>query len=137
MIRDDLNYYLQQAQYPELELLCKKVRTTATVNLIRKPTSQTLLLPVDDPINGGCFYGGEILATSCIVQVNGNNGWAMVMDDNADLCLAIATLDAAYAADICKQDIIDLAKQAKEQCTEKAARRNSQVNSTRVSFDLL
>lgn len=137
MTRDDLNYCLQQAELPELELLCTKVRKTARVELIRKPTSQTLLLPVHDPINQGSFYGGEVLATSCIMQVNGNNGWAMVMDDAPEMCLAVATLDAAYAADMYKQDIIELAEQAKKRDIDKAAKRNTKVNSTRVSFDLL
>lgn len=137
MNREDLNFYLQEAPTSELFALCEKVAHEATVALIQKPTPQTLLLPVKDPINHGEFISGEVLVTSAIVQVNGVNGWAMVMDQNSELARAIATLDGAFAAGVFANQIMSLAKNGKKAIDEKHSEENRKVENTRVSFDLM
>jgi alpha-D-ribose 1-methylphosphonate 5-triphosphate synthase subunit PhnG len=137
MEREQLNYFLQQAPFPLLSALCEKISKEAAIELIQKPTSQTLLVPVVDPINQGTFISGEVLVSSAIVQVNGVNGWAMVMDENPELATSLAVLDGAYAAGMRKLEIVQLAGQGKEAMDSKHADMNARVNSTRVSFDLL
>lgn len=104
MEREQLNFYLQQIPVTEIISLRREIEDTATVELIQKPTSQTLLVPVHDPINEGTFLSGEVLVTSSIVRINNTNGWAMVMDDNPEQAVSIAILDAAFAANILKKN---------------------------------
>ena len=137
MEREQLNYFLQQVPSAILTALCEKIGAEAGVEIIQKPTSQTLLVPVHDPINQGTFIGGEVLVCSSIVQVNGVNGWAMVMDDNPDLSTSLAVLDAAFAAGIRTMDIAELANRGKEVIDTRNADMNTRVHSTRVAFDLL
>ncbi len=137
MEREQLNYFLQQAPSHLVASLCENIGQEATIELIQKPTSQTLLVPVADPINQGTFISGEVLVSSAIVQVNGVNGWAMVMDDNPALATSLAVLDGAYAADIRKTEIVQLAEQGQQEIDSQHADINAKVNSTRVSFDLL
>lgn len=137
MKREDLNYYLQKVPEAQLFALCEKVANKAQVVLMQKPTQQTLLLPVKDPITGGEFISGEVLVTSAIVQVNSVNGWAMVMDQRSKVARAIATLDGAYAAAIYTDQIIRLVEQGKNTLEEKLAEENRKVEDTRVSFDLM
>jgi len=137
MEREQLNYFLQQAPPALLATLCEKIGQEGIVELIQKPTSQTLLVPVADPINQGTFISGEVLVCSAIVQVNGVNGWAMVMDDNPELATSLAVLDGAYAVGLRKTEIVDLAQQGKEKVDRQHAALNAKVKSTRVSFDLL
>ncbi len=137
MEREQLNYFLQQSPLPGLTALCEQIGREATVEQIRRPTSQTLLVPVHDPINRGTFIGGEVLVTSAIVQVNGSNGWAMVMDDNPELATSVAVLDGAFAAGIRRQEISQLAKEGRQAIERENADINARVQSTRVAFDLL
>lgn len=137
MEREQLNYFLQQVPSPLLSALCEKIGKETAIELIQKPTSQTLIVPVRDPINQGTFISGEVLVTSAIVQVDGVNGWAMVMDDNPDMATSLAVLDGAYAAGIRKMEIVGLAEQGKEAVDRQHADMNARVYSTRVSFDLL
>ncbi len=137
MEREDLNYYLQKVPAEELLTLCEKVNDEARVAIIQKPTRQTLLLPVKDPINQGSFYSGEVLVTSTIVQVNSENGWAMVLDENNDLSRAVAILDGAFAAGILRQEVLALAGKGKKIIGEEQAKINLKVEGTRVSFDLM
>lgn len=137
MEREQLNYCLQQAAEDEIFALHRRVEEQATVELIQKPVAQTLLVPVRDPINSGSFISGEVLTTSAIVQVNKVNGWAMVMDVNNELAIALAVLDGAFAAEILKEQVVALARQGEAAVEHQRAELNAKVKATRVAFDLL
>lgn len=137
MEREDLNFYLQQADPLALQELCQKVRERTAVTVLQEPTLQTLLLPVADPVSRGAFYAGEVLVTSAIVQVAGSKGWAMVIDEALELAGRIAILDAAFAADIERPAIARLAHDGRVRHAEKTRSLASQVAATRVSFDLM
>lgn len=76
-------------------------------------------MPVKDPISGGEFYAGEVLVTSTIVEVNKNKGWSMVQDENDQLSLYIATLDAVFENKEFKDDIIKLCKKQRNKYKRK------------------
>lgn len=137
MEREQLNFYLQKTPGDDLTSIRQLIENSGSIELIQKPTSQTLLVPVKDPINEGSFLSGEVLVTSCIVRVNSTNGWAMVQDDNPELAVSIAILDGAYAADFYKEEIIELAKKGRRAAEQENSGLNARVNSTRVTFDLL
>ena len=136
--REDLNYILQQAPLEKLEKLYKKVDKSFGITVLSQPSSQTLLIPVKDPISGGEFYAGEVLVTSTIVEVNKNKGWSMVQDENEQLSLYIASLDAVFEHDDkFKNEIITLCLETNNHIQEQKNILNKKVNSTRVSFDLM
>lgn len=135
--REDLNYILQEAELEKLEKLYKKIDKKLGITILSNPSSQTLLVPVKDPISGGEFYAGEVLVTSTIVEINKNKGWSMVQDENEQLSLYIATLDAVFENEEFKDDIIKLCKKTNKKMQEKKNILNKKVNSTRVSFDLM
>lgn len=137
MKREDINNLAQEVQSEKLEQLYKKIDSSYKINILTAPTEQTLLVPVRDPISGGEFYAGEVLVTSTIVEVEKTKGWSMVMDTNEILSVYTAVLDAAYEANIFKDEIENLLLEAKKNKEEQIKMANQKVNSTRVSFDLM
>ncbi len=137
MEREQLIYYLQNVAREDLTHLQQRIENQARVELIQKPVSQTLLVPVRDPINEGSFISGEVLVTSAIVQVDGTNGWGMVMDDNQDLAITVAIMDGAFAAGVCREQVVELAMSGRQNVEKEHASLNAQVQTTKVSFDLL
>ena len=137
MKRENINYFAQLVKIEELKKLYEKIDENYGVKVLTAPTEQTLLVPVKDPISNGSFYAGEVLVTSTIVQVENIKGWAMVMDNNEELSLYIAALDACFEANIYKDEITNILENAKNDNEEKNKKTNQKVNSTRVSFDLL
>lgn len=137
MQREELNFIFQKADLIKLENLYKKIDDELGVNVINQPTSQTLLVPIKDPISGGEFYAGEVLVTSCIVEVDKIKGWSMVQDDNEKLSLYIATIDAVFESGKNFNEIENLYIQAKEKLELEQKKINKKVNSTRVNFDLM
>ena len=137
MKREDINDLAQLVPVVELEKLYKKIDESYEVKILTKPTEQTLLVPVKDPISGSDFYAGEVLVTSTIVQVEQTKGWSMVMDLNEEKSLYTAVLDACFEANIYKEKIELLLLDAKKSYEKAIENRNKKVNSTRVSFDLM
>ncbi|WP_417324716.1 phosphonate C-P lyase system protein PhnG [Halarcobacter sp.] len=137
MKREDVNSLAQLVPLTEIEKIYKKIDQDYKIKVLTKPTEQTLLVPVKDPISGGSFYAGEVLVTSTIVQVEKTKGWSMVMDLNEEKSLYIAVLDACFEANIYKENIKSLLLDAKQGREESIKKTNKKVNSTRVSFDLM
>lgn len=137
MKREDLNYVLQYSDLGKLESLYKKIDQNVGVTVVNKPTSQTLLVPVKDPISGGEFYSGEVLVTSSIVAVDTHQGWSMVQDDNEELSLYIAVIDAVFETKEFEKEISEIYNQTLEKINNKNKILNKKVNSTRVNFDLM
>ncbi len=133
--REDLNDILQHADDKEVHALATMIRTETEVRPLQHPTSQTLLVPVHDPISGNSFYGGEMLATAAVVEVAGKNGWAMVMDDNAELALDIATVDGAWAAGLYHKEIHALLLKTAVERVRKQQQDGSRTADTKVKFD--
>lgn len=137
MKREEINDFAQLVEIEKLESLYKKIDENHKVQVLTAPTEQTLLVPVKDPISGSDFYAGEVLVTSTIVQVEATKGWSMVMDSNEDLSLFTAVIDAAFDANIFKEEIISLLEDAQNTAILKEEKKNQKVNATRVSFDLM
>lgn len=137
MKREDVNFLANLAKEEELEVFCEKVSKKFDVSVLSAPNEQTLLVPVKDPISGGSFYGGEVLVTSCLVQVDDTKGWSMIMDIDKKKAFYVAMLDACFAKDIFKSDIVNLLMKVENRVKEQKSKLNKKVNSTRVSFDLM
>lgn len=137
MEREQLNFALQHCSEEALQQLCRRIEAEAQVERIKQPTAQTLLVPVTDPINHGSFYSGEVLVTSAITRVNGVNGWSMIQDDQPELADAVALLDAAFAASVCTEAIIALAREGEAIWRKQVEQDSAKAEATRVQFDLL
>lgn len=137
MQREELNYILQKANRDKLISLYEKIDKEIGVKILTAPISQTLLLPVKDPISGGEFYSGEVLVTSAIVKCGENRGWAMVMDEDSDLAIYVATIDAIFDSGKFSGEIKDLYDETILELENKEAKLNQKVNSTNVKFDLM
>lgn len=135
--RKNHNFFLQQAEQDEVYALCQQIKCRADVQVIQQPTAQTLMLPVDDPVNQGSFYGGEVLVSSAIARVNDVDGWAMVMDENPVSALSLAILDAACAAGVEQKAIEKLVLQGEERHKQNIKNSETEVAATKVSFDLM
>ncbi|KFL35187.1 MULTISPECIES: phosphonate C-P lyase system protein PhnG [unclassified Sulfurospirillum] len=141
MVREDLNFILQKADFKALEALYNTIKNSLEIKVLQAPVQQTLLQPIYEPISKGEFYGGEILVTTTIVQLTkadrSHKGWAMVQDDNDKLSLYIAVCDGCFGGDIFKEEIEELATQTLRNIQKAQKEFNQKVNSTRVNFDLM
>ncbi len=137
MKREALNYTFQQSKRSAIEALFRKIEKQYPIKILQQPTAQTLLQPVIDPVSKSPFYAGEILVTSSIVQIENAKGWAMVMDDDEELSLMIATLDACFEAGLFYEEMHMLYAKTEHKMAKELAKSNQCAHATKVSFDLM
>lgn len=137
MKREEVNYLSSLVEPKVLQKFYEKVANKSNITVLSAPTEQTLLVPVKDPISGGSFYGGEVLVTSCLVQVDETKGWSMIMDKEEKKALYVAVLDACFAQELFQDEIEDLLNVAQKELEKQTKKNNQKINSTRVSFDLM
>lgn len=137
MERERLNYLLQNANEERLFALVERIVDSREVNILASPSQQTIMLPVKDPMAGTIFYGGEILVTQALVDVDGVKGWSMIMDKKPELALAVAICDACFEAGIEAEFISEMAEAADERLSTEIEEESVKVASTKVSFDLM
>ncbi len=144
MQREELNFILQYAELSILKDIVHAIQEKYIVDILQSPTQQTLMLPIKDPISGGAFYAGEVLVTTSLICLQKGStkaqGWAMVLDDNPEISLCIAIIDAYYGLekdDDITSNICTLATQTKAQKDKAQALKNQAIDSTRVNFELM
>lgn len=64
------------------------------VRVLQEPATALMMMEATDPVSGGSFYAGEVLVTSCQVEVGGKVGCVIVVGDEPERARAAAILDA-------------------------------------------
>lgn len=144
MKREDLNFILQNASLDSILEIVDSIKKDFKVEILLAPTQQMLLLPVKDPISDGSFYGGEVLVTTSLICLHKDSikaqGWAMVLDDNAQYALNLAIIDSYIGMDLkdnLSKEIFSLAKATKESINLAHQEENKKIDSTKVQFELM
>lgn len=113
-----------EALLPELE----------QVEVLQNQTG-LVMLPMRDTVRGELFYVGEALLAEARVRVAGAEGYAACLGRDLEQALAVALLDAAFAAGVARERIVSFAQaQAHAQADEDAALMR-QVERTRVEME--
>lgn len=63
--------------------------------VLQEPAAGLVMMEAADPVTGASFFVGEVLVTSCQVEVGELVGCAVVMGDEPERARAAAVLDAA------------------------------------------
>ena len=77
-----------------LELSADILKTYQPV-IVKEPAKTLTMIRLRDPVKEGNFYIGEVIACEAAVEINGVQGFSVMMGDDTEKTLAIAILDAA------------------------------------------
>ncbi|MEV0821521.1 phosphonate C-P lyase system protein PhnG [Nonomuraea rubra] len=106
--------------------------------VLRRPEVGMVMLTVREPVAEERFHLGEVLVTSCTVEVAGAAGWCMRGGDDRVAALAAALLDAAAEAGLpAAGDVHALCAAVAERRAREDAAEWAEVSMTRVAFEEL
>ena len=69
------------------------------LKVLDEPREELVMVQVRETAQGGLFYLGEALMTSCRVKAGDAQGLGIVMGDDRELAFDLALIDAAFAQD--------------------------------------
>jgi alpha-D-ribose 1-methylphosphonate 5-triphosphate synthase subunit PhnG len=121
-----------------LQSLAEKAVGGQDVALLRKPEKTMVVLSIREPVQQSCFYLGELLASHCIVEIEGVKGAAVIAGDDLGKARAAAVLDAVHTGGfpgfaLIEPELLSLEERRKAEVSRQAA----MVKKTQVSFQVL
>jgi alpha-D-ribose 1-methylphosphonate 5-triphosphate synthase subunit PhnG len=106
--------------------------------VLHPPEVGMVMLTVREPVAEERFHLGEVLVTSCTVEVAGTAGWCMRGGDDRVAALAGALLDATAEAGLSGAgDVHALCAAVAERRAQEEAAEWAEVSMTRVAFEEL
>lgn len=109
------------------------------IEILKEPETGLLMMTVKDSFDTD-FYLGEILVTESEVQYNGKRGYAMVIGDDPEQALVMASIEAILSGNDnnkLKQQITKLVLSQKEEIAVAQKREERLIAKTRVSFETM
>ncbi|BDG29804.1 phosphonate C-P lyase system protein PhnG [Thermus thermophilus] len=131
--------HLAQAPVEALERLVRQVRGDLGKGVVLREGPALLPLPFRDGRRGGLFYLGEALVYECWLRFpeRGVEGYGLVLGEDREKARALATLDAALAAGVGVEAILEGARASREAREAEDEALWKKVNRTRLEVETL
>ncbi|CAN5250963.1 hypothetical protein BH24ACT1_BH24ACT1_03320 [soil metagenome] len=122
----------------ELAALAERCLESATPTLVTGPEVGMVMLQVREPVARERFYLGEVLVTRAEVDLDGAQGWAMVMGSDRVRALAAAVCDAEVQGDRAwAGEVQALCESTERAISEADVRERAELAATEVAFEEL
>ena len=138
MKKREISAILSGASMEEVEEIAKKIEEDCDVEILKEPQKTLVMVKVRESIKRSLFYLGELLATECMVVVNGKKGCSVIAGDDDKKCLGVAVIDAAYNAGLDeKYNLTKSISVLKEKQEKERAKLNAQILKSKVNFNVM
>ena len=137
MTKRELSAILAKASAEEVAVLAEPIKAKAQIQMLKEPQKTLVMVKVRESIKNSLFYLGEVLATECMVTVNGVKGMSVIAGDQFDKAMNIAVIDGylngnANSADILEQIVaLGVSQQQARQ------HMNRQIRKSKVNFNVM
>lgn len=127
---------LAESDSPLLGELAGEIERSHRVEMIRSPAKSLVMGKARDSVAHEPFYLGEILVTTCTVEIGGHRGFGAILGDRGDAAYQLAVVDAAYRAGLPETAAWSAKLLAEERrVRQRHAREEALVRTTSVQFD--
>lgn len=140
MTKKEISAILSRASKEEVEAIAEPWKETEQIEIIKQPQKTLVMVKVRESVGQSLFYLGEVLATECMVTVNGMKGFSVMAGDDFDKSLSAAIVDGLLnnkdedsKREKVMQDIVKLEK--KQQAGR--ARMNAEILKSKVNFNVM
>lgn len=139
MTKKEISAILSRASKEEVEAIAEPLKETEQIEIIKQPQKTLVMVKVRESVGQSLFYLGEVLATECMVMVNGKKGFSVMAGDDFDKTLSAAVIDGLlnHKEDARRQRVMqEIIGLAKEQQAGRA-RMNAEILKSKVNFHVM
>lgn len=107
MTKRELSAILAKASARRSGGTCRANQSESTDSGAKEPQKTLVMVKVRESIKNSLFYLGEVLATECMVTVNGVKGMSVIAGDQFDKAINIAVIDGYLNGNASSADILE------------------------------
>lgn len=138
MNRRELSAILAGATAQEVEAAAQEIKDTCEIQILKQPQKTLVMVKVRESVKKSLFYLGEILATECMVTVNGKKGANVMAGDDFDKCISAAVIDGFLNDET--QDhsrVLEQIRKLGEKQKREREKLNRQLRKSKVNFNVM
>lgn len=106
MTKKEMSAILARATGEEVESIAAPIRTAHRVEIVKPPQKTLVMVKVRESIKRSLFYLGEVLATECMVTVDGAKGSMVLAGDDFEKVTGGAIIDALLNLSVSSCDAV-------------------------------
>lgn len=124
---------LALADRQEVAALSAAIQQTHCPVILKEPGKTLAMIKMREPVQQSLFYLGEVIVCEAAVEIDGVQGLAVLMGDDAAKTLDMAIIDAALNKGVFSA--MDKLLELEQQQTDRARRENALHLKTMVRFE--
>ena len=137
MTKRELSAVLSGASKEEVSEIAGQIKAGSEIKILKEPQKTLVMVKVREPVKNSLFYLGEVLATECMVTVDGEKGVSVITGDDFEKAVSAAVIDGYLNGRDSKEDvirqIIELGRKQKKGREEL----NRQLQKSKVNFSVM
>ena len=138
MNRRERTAVLAGARTEDVKEVAGEIREACEIQILKQPQKTLVMVKVRESVKKSLFYLGEVLATECMVTVNGIKGASVMAGDDFEKCISAAIIDGFLNDD--RNDrgmIIEKIEKLKENQEKAREKLNRQLRKSKVNFNVM
>lgn len=137
MLKRKLSAILAGASKDELVVIADQIKSENNIKILKEPQKTLVMVKVRESVKNSLFYLGEVLATECMVTVDGTKGVSIIAGDDFEKAIAAAIIDGYLNGEGEKKDVLrQIDVLGKEQQKSREAM-NRQLRKSKVNFSMM
>lgn len=93
MTKRELSAILAKASREEVTHLAEQIQEGCEIMMLKEPQKTLVMVKARESVKNSLFYLGEVLATECMVTVDGVRGMSVIAGDDFEKTAAAAVID--------------------------------------------
>lgn len=137
MTKRELSAILAKASAEDVAVLAEPIKAKAQIQVLKEPQKTLVMVKVRESIKNSLFYLGEVLATECMVTVNGVKGMSVIAGDQFDKAMNIAVIDGYLNENASSADILEQIAALGVSQQQARQHMNRQIRKSKVNFNVM
>jgi alpha-D-ribose 1-methylphosphonate 5-triphosphate synthase subunit PhnG len=133
MEKKRLTKILANAERRDISALSADIWRSYRPVIVKEPEKTLTMVKMREPVRQSLFYIGEVIVCEAVVEIDGVQGIAVVMGDDADRTLNMAIIDAAINKGVFTG--MDTLFELERKQNERLMKENAMHMSTMVNFE--
>lgn len=137
MLKRKLSAILAGASKDELAVIADQIKSDNNIKILKEPQKTLVMVKVRESVKNSLFYLGEILATECMVTVDGAKGVSVIAGDDFEKAIAAAIIDGYLNGEGEKKDVLRQIDELGKRQRKSREAINRQLRKSKVNFNVM
>ncbi len=137
MTKKEATQILSKASLTDVREIARAVKGNSEIQIVKQPQKTLVMVKVREPVKQSLFYLGEVLASECMVMVDGVRGVSVIAGDDFDKVYECAVIDGCMNKNTDNEVLENMLLKLKSEQEMERASLNREIRKSKVNFQVM